>query len=165
MTLGVFHYCFTSREELLQEVGTRLTDRNVEAAREAFSAQDDLGASIAKVLQHFWEGVELYPGRELVGYELSQYALRQEGSEGLAQRQYAHYLEVHAELLEEAAEAAGIEWTVPVPVLARYLNSVLEGLTLCWLADRDSDSSREVLQLTGEHLRGLTRKREPVTGR
>jgi AcrR family transcriptional regulator len=163
MTLGVFHYCFTSREELLQEVTRRITDRSVVAAREAFAHERDIGASITKSLHAFWENVELHPGEQLIGYELAQYALRQEGLQELAQRQYAHYLEVHAELLEEAADAADIEWTVPIPVLARYLNSVLDGLTSCWLGDRDSACSQEVLRLTGEHLMGLTRERKPST--
>jgi AcrR family transcriptional regulator len=163
MTLGVFHYCFTSREELLQEVTRLITDRTVVAARAAFAHERDIGASITKSLRAFWKYVELHPGEQLVGYELAQYALRQEGLRELAQRQYAHYLEVHTELLEEAAEAADVEWTVPIPVLARYLNSVLDGLTSCWLADRDSAGSQEVLRLTGEHLLGLTRKRKPST--
>jgi hypothetical protein len=44
-------------------------------------------------------------------------------------------------------------------VLARYLNSVLDGVTLSWLVDRDSEQSREVLRLTGEHLLTLARER------
>ena len=81
--------------------------------------------------------------------------MRQEGFENLARRQYEHYLEVHEQLLAESAESAGIKWTVPLPVLARYLNSVLDGVTLCWLVDRNSEHTREVLRLTGEHLMSL----------
>lgn len=32
MTLGIFHYCFDSREQLLQEVITRITDSLAAAA-------------------------------------------------------------------------------------------------------------------------------------
>jgi AcrR family transcriptional regulator len=152
MPLGVFHYCFNSREELLQEVITRITDTSVATARRAFAGEGDLGSRITKSLYAFWEGVELNPGEHQAGYELTHYALRQAGFEELARRQYAHYLEVHQELLAEAAESAGIQWTAPLPVLARYLNAVLDGLTLCWLVDRNSEHSREVLGMTGEHL-------------
>lgn len=162
MPLGVFHYCFSSREELLQEVITRITDSSAAAARQAFSGGGDLSSSLAKSLYAFWEGVELNPGEQLVGYELALYALRQPGFEELARRQYAHYLEVHEELLAEAAESAGIQWTVPLPALARYLHSVLDGLTLCWVADRDSERSRDVLRLAGEHLMALASKPAPI---
>ncbi|WP_327318769.1 TetR/AcrR family transcriptional regulator [Streptomyces sp. NBC_01235] len=160
MPLGVFHYCFKSREELLQEVITRLTDSSVATARQVFASEGDLGSRIANSLNAFWQGVEASPGEHQVGYELTHYALRQAGFEELAQRQYAHYLEVHQELLAEAAESAGIQWTVPLSVLARYMNSVLDGVTLCWLVDRDSESSRDVLRLAAQHLEALTEKAE-----
>jgi AcrR family transcriptional regulator len=152
MTLGVFHYCFDSREQLLEEVITRITDRQVAAARQAFAGETDLSLSIEKSINTFWEGVQANPGDHLVGYELAHYALRQAGLEKLARHQYGHYLEVHEELLTETAKNTGVRWTVPVPVLARYLNSVLDGLTMTWLIDRDSETSREVLRLTGNHL-------------
>ncbi|TXS49819.1 TetR family transcriptional regulator [Streptomyces sp. uw30] len=159
MPLGVFHYCFDSREQLLQEVITRFTDSSVTAARKAFEGNGDLASRITKSLSAFWAGVELNPGEHQVSYELTHYALRQAGFEELARRQYQHYLEVHEELLTEAAESAGVRWTVPTPVLARYLNSVLDGVTLCWLVDRDSEQTHEVLRLTGEHLMSLAGKR------
>ncbi|NGO06138.1 TetR/AcrR family transcriptional regulator [Streptomyces sp. HC44] len=160
MPLGVFHYCFHSREELLQEVITRLTDSSVAKARDVFAAEGDLGTRVTRTLFTFWEGVELSPGEHQVGYELTHYALRQAGFGELARRQYDHYLEVHQEFLTQAAESAGIRWTVPLPVLARYLNAVLDGVTLCWLVDHDSEHSREVLRLTGEHLMTLVSKDE-----
>ncbi|WP_257231505.1 hypothetical protein [Streptomyces sp. Rer75] len=58
------------------------------------------------------------------------------------------------------AQSAGIQWTVPLPVLARYLNSVLDGTALCWLVDRNSESSLDVLRLVGQHLETLTEKAE-----
>ncbi|WP_328767127.1 TetR/AcrR family transcriptional regulator [Streptomyces sp. NBC_00286] len=155
MPLGVFHYCFSSREELLQEVLTRFTGSSVAAARKTFEGDGDLGSRITKSLNAFWEGVERSPGQHQVSYELTHYALRQAGFEDLARRQYQHYLEAHTELLTEAAETADIEWVVAVPVLARYLNAVLEGITLSWLVDRNSEHSREVLRLTAEHLMTL----------
>jgi AcrR family transcriptional regulator len=158
MTLGVFHYCFDSREQLLQEVITRITDSLAAAARRAFADEDDLSSIIVKSLTAYWESVEANPGEHQLGYELSQYALRQRGQEDLALRQYRHYLQVHEDLLTDAADKTGTRWTVPVPVLARYLNSVLDGLTMTWLTDRDSEHSREVLRLTGEHLLTLAAK-------
>jgi AcrR family transcriptional regulator len=155
MTLGILHYCFNSREELLEEVIARITVNSVAAARQAFAGEGDLRSRIAKSLGAFWEGVERAPGEHQLGYELTHYALRQAGMEKLARRQYAHYLEVHQELLEHAAESLGITWTVPIPILARYLNAVLDGITLSWLVDRDTEPTQDVLRLTGEHLMAL----------
>ncbi|MEV5835463.1 TetR family transcriptional regulator [Nocardia sp. NPDC052112] len=158
MNLGAFHYCFDSREALLHEVITRVTDNSVAKARKAFAAETDLRCAISNGLQSFWEGVELAPGEHLAGYELAHYALRQPGMEDLARRQYGHFLEVIEELFTEAAASANIQWNVPVSILARYLNSVLDGLTLCWLVDRDSERSREVLGMTADYLMTLVDK-------
>jgi len=155
MALGVFHYCFDSREQLLQEVITRITDHNVAVARKAFAGAGDLNSMLTRSLATFWEGVEQEPGQHLVGYELAHYALRQEGFEEIARRQYAQYLEAHEVLLTEGASNAGIRWAEPIPVLARYLNAILDGLVLCWLVDRNSEQSREVLRLATDHLMTL----------
>lgn len=152
VTLGVLHYCFTSRAEILEEAAKRLTDRKAAAAREAFASGADLRASIARSLRTFWTGVQAAPGEEQVGYELTQYALRNEGFEQVAQHQYEHYLDVHQEFLEAAARSAGVEFTVPVPALARFVNSTLDGLSMCWLVDRDGKRAEEVLDLLTDYL-------------
>jgi AcrR family transcriptional regulator len=156
---GVIHYCFASRSELLQEVITRMTDRFLAPVSEAFAGGDDLRASIAGSLRAFWRRVEAAPAEELVGYELAQYALRNEDFGPLAKYQYAHYLEVHAQFLQAAAEAAGIEWTVPVPVLARHVHATLDGLSMCWLVDRDSEHTAQVLDQMTDYLVGCARER------
>jgi AcrR family transcriptional regulator len=156
VTLGVLHYCFTSQAELLEEAARRLTDRKAAAARESFASGVDLRASIAGSLRTFWQGVQEAPGEEQAGFELTQYALRHEGFEKVARRQYAHYLEVLGEFLESAAEAADVRFTVPVPVLARYINAMLEGLSMCWLVDRESERAEDVLDLLTDYLVGCT---------
>lgn len=163
MPLGVFHYCFDSREQLLQLVTARITERNVAAARAALRTEGSLRENIKESLRVFWRGVESDPGESLVGYELTQYALRNPGFEDVAAQQYARYLQAHTEFLEAVADAAGIEWTVPVPVLARYVNALLDGLMICWLADRDGEQSGAVLDLLADYLMQHARSRRPAS--
>lgn len=163
MPLGVFHYCFDSREQLLQLVTSTITQRNVAAARAAFRNEGSLRDNIRESLQVFWRGVESNPGENLLGYELTQYALRTKGLEDVARQQYAQYLQAHAEFLETAADAGGIEWTVPIPVLARYVNALLDGLTICWVVDRESDQSQAVLDLLADYLLRHAQDRKPAS--
>lgn len=154
VTLGVLHYCFSSQAEMLEEAATRLTDRRAAAAREAFASGTDLRASIADSLRTFWQGVEAAPGEEQAGFELTQHALRHAGFEKVARRQYAHYLKVLNEFLDAAAQAAEVRFTVPTPVLARYINALLDGVSMCWLVERDSEHAGEVLDLLTDFLVG-----------
>src|SRR5215469_1182658 len=67
VALATLHYCFSSREELLEEAGRRITDRAVAAVHDAFTGEKDLRDSIAGLLRTFWQGVEHAPEKELVG--------------------------------------------------------------------------------------------------
>lgn len=156
--LASLHYCFDSRDELLDEAARRITDRAVTATSDSFARHDDLRHSVSALLQAFWKIVEHAPETELVSYEIRQYALRQEGLHNVAEHQLEHYLEAHRSMLRAVAATTGIEWTVPIDVLARYTHACLDGLSLAWLVDRDSTGSQQVLDLLTEQLLLFTRR-------
>ncbi|MGW4140107.1 TetR/AcrR family transcriptional regulator [Streptomyces mirabilis] len=152
MTLGAFHYCFDSRAQLLERVTETLTERYVAEVRGLFAPHRDIRDSVLDSLHAFWKGFEANPGEHQISYELTQYALRNPGFENIARRQYEIFLAAFASLLELAADNAGIAWTQPVPILARYVHSVIDGLNMTWLVDRNSDHSQAVLHLLADHL-------------
>ncbi|MET7454329.1 TetR family transcriptional regulator [Streptomyces sp. NPDC005574] len=152
MTLGAFHYCFTSRAQMLELVTETLTERYVAEVRGLFAPHKDIRDSVLDSLHAFWKGFEANPGEHQMSYELTQYALRTPGLESVAGRQYEIFLTAFASLLELAADNAGIEWTEPVPVLARYVQSLIDGLNMTWLVDRNSADSRAVLEMLADHL-------------
>lgn len=152
MTLGAFHYCFESRAQLLELVTETLTERYVAEVRGLFAPHKQIRDSVLDSLHAFWKGFEANPGEHQISYELTQYALRNAGFENVAKRQYEIFLRAFASLLELAADSAGIEWTVPVPVLARYVQSVIDGLNVSWLVDRNSDDCQAALELLADHL-------------
>lgn len=159
MTLGAFHYCFDSRAQLLERVTETLTERYVAEVRGLFAPHKDIRESVLDSLHAFWKGFEANPGEHQISYELTQYALRNPGFENIARRQYEIFLAAFASLLELAADNAGIEWTRPVPILARYVHSVIDGLNMTWLVDRNSDHSQAVLHLLADHLLQYARPR------
>ena len=152
MTLGAFHYCFDSRAQLLERVTETLTERYVAEVRGLFAPHKDIRESVLDSLHAFWKGFEANPGEHQISYELTQYALRNSGFEDVAGKQYEIFLRAFASLLELAADNAGIEWTEPVPVLARYVLSVIDGLNMIWLVDRNTDDSRAALEMLADHL-------------
>jgi len=159
MTLGFFHYCFDSREQLLAMVTEVITNRSVEVVREVFTPHRNVRESIRESLFAFWRHFEENWEAHLVNFELTQYGLRNDASGDLARKQYEHYLAMHVSLLELTAEGSGIEWTAPIPVLARYTSALVDGLNLAWYADRDSAGSHAVLELLVDHLAAHARRR------
>ncbi|PYC84746.1 TetR family transcriptional regulator [Streptomyces tateyamensis] len=161
LPLGAFHYCFRSKEELLQSVIERIMVRALAPAVASAVAGAPVATVVHTTLGAYWERIRQAPDEHLLTYELTQYALRQPELAELARRQYRHYLDVSQSSLETMAELAGIEWTVPAPVLARFALGVLDGLTLTWLLDRDDALADAALAQYADYLLSVARPREP----
>ncbi len=162
VSLGVVHYCFENKEELMAAAISNIVAMLGEAMTEAYSHVDasDAKARGVEGLQRYlrsgvaamWSLIESTPNVQLLTYEITTYALRrgagQEGSErdaaahALAARQYVVTDSVAVEFLESAARACGTEWARPVQYVARLCLSFIDGLVLRWLVDRDSDAAR-----------------------
>lgn len=142
MPLGALHYVFESREELLRALITEIA----EAERAAVLSELDTSA-VESVEDMMRAGLETYlrllvrnPERELAVVELSLHGARHDPR--LAAEQWESYFAQAAESLERGASLCGAVWIQPVDQIARSLISVLDGLTLTWLATRDEAGLR-----------------------
>ncbi|MGH3432005.1 MAG: TetR/AcrR family transcriptional regulator [Thermocrispum sp.] len=152
MHLGLFHYCFKSKEEMLLQVIETLNERNLRAVVENVKPHDDVTEMVRAGMREYWARVEQYPAEHQLTYELTQYALRRPALAGLARRQYELYLEYSRAFLQAVAEASGVRWTVPLDVLARKVQSAIDGVTLAWIVDRDTAATLAVLDLFVDQL-------------
>lgn len=157
MQLGFFHYCFRSKEELLEQVILAINEENLRIAIRNLKRHSDVEDMLRAIMRAYWKHVEKNPGVHQLTYELTQYALRKPGLAELAGKQYENYFAIAAEVLDAVAEAAGVEWTVPVPVLARFLNTMIDGATLAWVVDRDRKQSLAVGEQAIQHLVACSR--------
>ncbi|HWN36187.1 MAG TPA: TetR/AcrR family transcriptional regulator [Pseudonocardia sp.] len=155
MPRGSFHYCFRSKDELLRELITEVVTDMVAAARDAQTDTGDLSADLRAGLRGMFAAVTEHPDEQLVLYELTTYALRDPETVELARWQYENYLRQATDYLGFVADRARIRWALPIPVLARLLVTVIDGLALNWLPDRDTDTACQVLDAFGAHLATL----------
>ena len=157
VSLSVFHYCFDSKQALVEAVITTLTDQSVTVVREALRPRATLEETVAAGFLAYWDHVRAHPEAHMLTYELTQYALRQPGFEHLARRQYELYGEAYAELIEQLRGDMGLELRVPVSVLARYLAAMIDGLTLNYLVLGDAAAWADILDTVTAHIAGLVR--------
>ncbi|MFD6185139.1 TetR/AcrR family transcriptional regulator [Streptomyces goshikiensis] len=155
VSLSVFHYCFDSKQALLESVITTIADHSVSLAKEAIRPRATLRETIRAGFQAYWDHVVAHPDEHMLTYELTQYALRQPGFEHLARRQYELYCATYAELIEQLRRGGSFELRVPVPVLARYLAAMTDGLTLNFLVLGDGTAAAAVLDVVTDHVAGL----------
>lgn len=153
MPQGAFHYCFRSKDELLVELIRATIDDLITRSSAAVTTSTDLYETIRMSLRGLWQNVVDPADKQLALYELTTYALRNPDL-ALAEAQYHGYTLAATRFLETVAERTLIEWTVPVPTLARLLVSVVDGLGLNWLADRDDDAAHAVLDTFARQLTG-----------
>jgi hypothetical protein len=107
-------------------------------------------------LQAYFDLVVADPSREQAMFELTHYALRTEGLADLPSAQYRSYRNAALELLEVAADRAGVRWTLPLEDVARLVVTFTDGLTLGWLADRDAAAAGRVMDAAADALAALT---------
>ncbi|MEW2395336.1 TetR/AcrR family transcriptional regulator [Streptomyces sp. NPDC046862] len=155
VSLSVFHYCFDSKQALVESVIRAITDDYVTVVKEAIKPRATLQETVRAGFQAYWDHVSARPGEHMLTYELTQYALREPGFEHLARRQYELYRDTYAELIGQLQKDMGFELGVPVAVLARYLAAMTDGLTLNYLVLGDDTSAADVLDMIAEHVAGL----------
>lgn len=152
---SVFHYCFSSKEELLRELTREVVAGFVEKAVGSLAPGADVEQSIFKGLITLWETVRVQPEKQLVFYELTVGALRAPERSDIAEWQYREYYASTGQFLTRLAETAGIDWTVPIPVLSRMVTTAIDGLILGWLADGRADEVEASLASFAKLFAGL----------
>ncbi|MFD4259536.1 TetR/AcrR family transcriptional regulator [Streptomyces sp. NPDC058534] len=160
MPLGSFHYCFRSKEELLGEVIEVITGHTLERALSEVVSDGELEERLCRGMRAYWQHVVEEPHEHRLTYELTQYAARQPGLAVVAERQYQTYLAANTRLIEALTDDEGkrLEWSVPVPVLARYVTAALDGVTLLYLNEGNAAAAGEALDLVARHVAGLARQ-------
>ncbi|MFE8989300.1 TetR/AcrR family transcriptional regulator [Streptomyces collinus] len=158
VSLSVFHYCFDSKQQLVESVITTITGHYVTVVKEAIRPRATLEETVRAGFQAYWDHVRTHPDEHMLTYELTQYALRSPGFEHLARRQYELYAETYTELIGQVRESMGLRLRVPVPVLARYLAAMTDGLTLNYLVLGDDAAWTAVLDTVTAHVAGLVQE-------
>ena len=153
MSLASFHYAFTSRDELLDRLITEVLAKEEKAIAPAELTGRSLTELLAEGLSGYLAHLRATPSREQAMLELTQFALRERPE--LARQQYAEYTRMAVAMLELAATHTGQRWSAPLPVVARLLITVTDGLTLTWLVDRDDALAEDVVHAAARAVASL----------
>lgn len=161
VNLATVHYCFASKQDLLKEVLATIVTELQDAVQADLRPGLPVEVLLRDALRGLWTVVEKEPERQQLTYELTQYALRTDDLRELARWQYEVYYRGCTTHLTSVAEAAGVEWTQPMPVMARLLLLAIDGAVLGWLVDRDTERAEAALDAFATVLCGLSRPARP----
>jgi AcrR family transcriptional regulator len=135
--LATLHYCFHTKEQLFFAVFEYMSTSMVDLQIGDVSAENDLVTTASHIMRSTTDWSLQNPNYNRVQYELILWAARQPG---LGPRIYELFLDSFASAL--TASLGPDEDPAIVRPLARLITSILDGLALQWVADRDDDRWR-----------------------
>ncbi|TSD96624.1 TetR family transcriptional regulator [Skermania sp. ID1734] len=161
VSLGVVHYCFDSKDELMTEVVKALAMElrdSVEADQQVIDWHERgtsaLRTLIRVALAAMWHNVEQTYDRQLLTYETTTYSLRaaetDPGKRDIAREQYEFNNATLVDMLEKVRELTATTWRLPVTALSRLVLSMIDGLVLRWLVDEDSAAANDQLDVIAD---------------
>jgi len=147
VALGTLQYVFPSKELLLRAVIEDVVTEIETVLREGAELESGLAHALRQGLRNFWGTLVVdQTGLQVVQYELTTYALRTPGQEGLARWQYERYATVVADWCQQAAQAAGESCAIPFARLARVTVAAIDGLILQHVSDPNPTRAAEDLE-------------------
>ncbi len=152
VSLGVVHYCFQDKDELLEAMAHEITRQNLSQSLLEMPVSGDADVIIGRALELLWTGISATRGSQLLSYELTTYSMRHPEVRQVSVNQYVVSHEAARQFLETLARSARIDWTLPIEVMSRLVVMMTDGVVLAWLADDDDGAARETLEVFAQFL-------------
>jgi AcrR family transcriptional regulator len=154
VALGVVHYCFEDKDELLAALAERIVHDLTEAGANELAGFDapDLPSALRGALDGLWASIVATRGAQLLTYEITTQSLRHPSLRSVADRQYAVSQAGAEGLLVLAAQACGAQWSTDVAELGAEALAFVDGITLRWLVDGDVAGARRRLEHFADYL-------------
>ena len=162
VSLGVVHYCFRDKDEILRAMAHFITRQNLTTGLQQMPPEGDATAIIQGATHLLWSNISQTRGAQLLSFELTTYSMRHPEVRLVSAEQYTVSHEAARTFLESVAQAARVEWTLPVTQLARLVVMATDGITLAWLADHEGAQALAALEVFGTFLAGYVRPARSV---
>lgn len=156
VSLGVVHYCFDDKEQLVAAMIEKVISEQLEAligsipTRALETGRVALRTWVDEALIAVWRRAAEFPGRWLLMIESMLFSLRQPGGsasagQALVQHQIAeNYGRAY---LTEIGERSQMQWDIEERTLVRSALQMLFGTIQWWLVDRDDAAARTSLSM------------------
>ncbi|MBT0993169.1 TetR family transcriptional regulator [Cellulomonas sp. DKR-3] len=157
VSLGVVHYCFQDKAELMRAMAHAITAQNTPADLSGVPEGAPVESVIEAVVSALWDSIHGARGAQLLSYELTTASLRQSELTEVALEQYQGQWAAAQAVLTEIGRVSDVSWAVPPAQLSRVVVAFVDGISLSWLVDGDDDAARSSIQGFGRFLASLTR--------
>ncbi|NKX54256.1 TetR/AcrR family transcriptional regulator [Arthrobacter mobilis] len=157
--LASLHYCFRSKDELLQEVYYFLSRDYAQSLPPVAAADAGLDAVVRAHAKRIWERMLAEPHEQVTTFELLLRRFRvsaEEEPQALAMNRsmYEGWIRSTCELFESAARNAGEEVPDNLELAARLFIAGIDGISMQYLADPDPQRSAALVDMLAAAVAG-----------
>lgn len=161
VSLGVVHYCFADKAELLRAVNAATGTANLAGVIASIDGAAGIRELLQASAQHLARSITERRAMHVVAFELTVAAVRDPELAPLVEAHYRTVCLAAETFLREVAAAARVRWTIPVPVLARLAVAMHDGLALDWLVEPTYSLVSEGIEAFATFLESVS---EPLDG-
>ncbi|WP_034649018.1 TetR/AcrR family transcriptional regulator [Cellulomonas sp. HZM] len=161
VSLGVVHYCFQDKDELLRAMAHAITVQNTTRVGEippGTPVEDALAIAIDSV----WETIIANRGAQLLSYEVTTSSLRHSELGQVAVEQYRGSWAIAEQLFDAIGQISSVRWKMPTDELARIALALIDGYSLAWLVDGETEPAQRGLRGFARYVASLAEPIDPV---
>jgi AcrR family transcriptional regulator len=166
--LATLHYYFDSKESLLLAVLEDLIEDMAATYQAEIPSSPDPEERIETVIRSMWRYVQRTRNKQIAQTELTLYALRTQGAEWLAKRQYDAYIDFYARLIFDGVGEISENHQRIGKAVAGFMLIGIDGLILQNFAlhhNEDAEDGLEALVVaTRDYLHRLLAEAAPTAG-
>jgi len=152
VSLGVVHYCFQDKDELLRAMAHAITAQNLARSTGELPPDADIATLVEATIDQLWDGIRDSRGAQLLSYELTTSSLRHPELNQVAIEQYRGSWAAAEQVLLGVQESANVRFSMGVEQMARTVVAAIDGYSLAWLVDGDEERARMGMHAFGRYL-------------
>src|SRR5690606_8553771 len=148
VSLGVVHYCFEDKDELLQAMGNSLALVASEPVRAALDVDGDVVELAHAAADGLWSGLTPRRHMRLLTFEFATAGVRSRALRSVAHTHLEQTWAMTRGFLENVADRGNVTYSMDLGFLSRIVAGYIAGIETAWLVAPDAETP-----LRGLHAR------------
>ncbi|MBD5786675.1 TetR family transcriptional regulator [Cellulosimicrobium terreum] len=155
VSLGVVHYCFEDKDELLQAMGNSLALVASEPVRASLENDGDVVALAHAAADGLWEGLTPRRHMRLLTFEFATAGVRSRALRTVAHTHLEQTWAMTRGVLEEVARRAEVTYVLDMDFLCRIVAGYIDGIEIAWLVEQDDETAIRSFHALAEYALSL----------
>jgi len=155
VSLGVVHYCFEDKDELLQAMGNSLALVASEPVRAALDVDGDVVQLAHAAADGLWSGLTPRRHMRLLTFEFATAGVRSRALRSVAHTHLEQTWAMTRGFLENVAERGNVTYSMDMGFLSRVVAGYIDGIEIAWLVEQDDETAVRSFHALAEYVLSL----------